>query len=135
MNGTVTVTRCACLLARRENKVLLVRVRDNALWYLPGGTIEEGETPEAALIREVQEELGVALNPASIEFDRRIAGPAYGRAGTVELNCYRAHWDGELRACSEVSAIEWFGPDKSDRVAPAIQLLFDELWPSPERVS
>jgi 8-oxo-dGTP pyrophosphatase MutT (NUDIX family) len=48
----------ACGVLIRNGKVLLQRKRDEAIWALPGGRVEAGETPEAALAREWMEELG-----------------------------------------------------------------------------
>jgi len=50
----------ACALIRREGKVLLQRKRNETIWAIPGGRIESGETPEAALQREWKEETGCA---------------------------------------------------------------------------
>jgi 8-oxo-dGTP pyrophosphatase MutT (NUDIX family) len=55
--------KCACLVALNNNSLLLVRVRDNQKWYLPGGKIEPNETAEQALIRELSEELNIQIIP------------------------------------------------------------------------
>lgn len=53
----------ACALVDRDDRVLLARrPRGKAmagLWEFPGGKFEPGETPEEALLRELEEELAV----------------------------------------------------------------------------
>ena len=51
------------LIHDSEDRVLLVRAA-NGRFYLPGGRIEPGETPEQALAREIEEECGWAVRVA-----------------------------------------------------------------------
>ncbi|WP_300071368.1 8-oxo-dGTP diphosphatase MutT [uncultured Ruegeria sp.] len=58
-----TILVSAVALIDIEGRVLLAQRPEGksmaGLWEFPGGKIEPGETPEAALIRELQEELGI----------------------------------------------------------------------------
>ena len=53
----------AVALIDKEGRVLLAQRPEGkslaGLWEFPGGKVEPGETPEAALIRELKEELGI----------------------------------------------------------------------------
>lgn len=52
-------TYAAGILFKSAGKVFLVKRGDDGSWAVPGGKLEEGETPEAAARREVLEECGV----------------------------------------------------------------------------
>ena len=58
-----TVLVSAVALIDRDGRVLLAQRPAGksmaGLWEFPGGKVEPGETPEVALIRELQEELGI----------------------------------------------------------------------------
>ena len=55
----------AVALIDRDGRVLLAQRPEGksmaGLWEFPGGKLEEGETPEAALVRELHEELGIEI--------------------------------------------------------------------------
>lgn len=60
----------AVALIDTDGRVLLAQRPEGkslaGLWEFPGGKVEEGETPEAALIRELDEELGIQTHASCL---------------------------------------------------------------------
>jgi 8-oxo-dGTP diphosphatase len=104
-----TVTAGAVVLDARGRVLLLKHVfRKGSGWGIPGGFVERGEQPEAAIRRELREEAGVELAEA-----RLVAARTLPDAQLVELLYYARAADGtEARAASaEISRAEWFEPE------------------------
>jgi 8-oxo-dGTP diphosphatase len=70
MTDLPTVLVVAVALIDDDNRVLIAQRPEGksmaGLWEFPGGKVEKGETPEAALIRELKEELTIDVTEACL---------------------------------------------------------------------
>jgi 8-oxo-dGTP diphosphatase len=87
--------------------------RHAGLWEFPGGKVEPGESRESALIREVGEELAIAIAPADLAF----AMESRDERDPHVLFLYTCRrWRGEPR-CLEGGEVGWFAPGEARRLA------------------
>ncbi len=110
--GRPVVFVAAIALVDIDNRVLIAQRpagKDMAgLWEFPGGKVEPGETPEAALIREVREELGIDTS-ASCLAPFSFASHAYADFHLFMPLYICRKWLGEP-APREHEAVKWVRP-------------------------
>ena len=70
MSGRLVLVVAAALY-NPDGEILLAQRPEGkqlaGLWEFPGGKVEPGESPEAALCRELNEELGITVNETDLE--------------------------------------------------------------------
>jgi len=97
------------------------------LWEFPGGKLEDGETPEAALVRELMEELSIEVNEIDLK-PLTFASFAYPTFHLMMPLYGCESWSGDIRP-REGQAVAWVEKDrlKTYPAPPADIPLFDWL--------
>ncbi|HEX4693883.1 (deoxy)nucleoside triphosphate pyrophosphohydrolase [Sphingomonas sp.] len=101
----------AVALVNAEGEVLVAQrpagKQHAGLWEFPGGKVEAGETPRAALGRELREELGIEIDAAALSPAAFSESPD----ASIVLLLYRCRsWRREPRAL-DAADIRWVAPD------------------------
>ena len=109
-----TVLVVACAMIDVDGKVLICQRPQGkqlaGLWEFPGGKVEPGETPEAALIRELDEELGVQVNEACLA-PFVFASHSYESFHLLMPLYLCRRWDGLVER-REHAALAWVTPNQ-----------------------
>jgi len=91
----------ACALVDTDKRVLIAQRPEGkalaGLWEFPGGKVEPGERPEATLIRELQEEIGITVKEACLA-PLTFASHAYETFHLLMPLYICRRWDGEVIA-------------------------------------
>lgn len=99
-------------LIRKNDKVLVgQRPVGHSLagqWEFPGGKIERNESPEEALTRELQEELGIEAEIGQLKL---ASTHSYGDTGIVLLFYEVLFWKGEPKTVHHME-LRWISPEE-----------------------
>lgn len=118
MKKIPTLFVVAAALVGSDGRVLLQqRAAGRAmagLWEFPGGKVEESETPEAALIRELREELGIETDAACLAPACFASAPLGDRHLILLLYVLRK-WTGTPRPL-DAAALAWLRPAEMFRL-------------------
>ena len=94
-------------------------------WEFPGGKMEPGESPEEALVREIQEELSTTISVdkflCSVEYDY----PKFH----LTMHCYLCSLQTEALHLNEHEAARWLTKDELDSVdwLPADRVVVEKI--------
>jgi 8-oxo-dGTP pyrophosphatase MutT (NUDIX family) len=117
------------LIEIQNGHILSTKSKGKTKYYIPGGKREKGESDEQTLIREIAEELSVAIIPNTAEYIGRFSAQSDGAKEGIRvlMTCYKAKYIGHLKANSEIEEIRWLNYSDLDIISEVDKKIFKFL--------
>ncbi|MCE8033916.1 MAG: NUDIX domain-containing protein [Halomonas sp.] len=117
----------AALILDAKGRLLLVRKRGTERFMQAGGKLESGEPAEAALRREVHEELG--QTPTALRYLGEFTAPAANEPESlVHAHLFLTELPSPVAAAAEIAELRWVTPEEADHL-PLAALTRDQVLP------
>ncbi|MFI0471430.1 NUDIX domain-containing protein [Halomonas sp. HMF6819] len=115
-----TLHIAAALVINAVGELLLVRKRGSRFFMQPGGKIEPNEPARQALVRELEEELGVVVASERLEYMARLKIEAANEPDTlIDTELFRLDLDEHVEAAAEIAEAVWVTPPSAQALALA----------------
>lgn len=129
MNTEIVKLHTAGLVVLKDGKLLLAFSKNKKAWYLPGGKIDAGETALQAIIREIKEELNVALNSKKLILYKHITAAAYGEHNNIQMeqDCFMYNLTEKITPANEIGEVRYFDLEtylQEPAQVPGVLMLF-----------
>jgi ADP-ribose pyrophosphatase YjhB (NUDIX family) len=116
------IPSASAIVTNERGQILLHRRSDNQLWALPGGTMEIGESIGQTVMREVEEETGLQVEPELIvgiySNPKHVVEFADGEVRQEFSICFTCHIvGGEPRTSEESSELAFFTPQEIEHLS------------------
>ena len=98
----------------KDNKLLLVKGKGWPELWTPGGKIEEGESEEGTLKRELKEEINLDLQNMTF-FKKYFYKNPYVEGTMTETKCFIVEVKGEPKADKEIDSIIWYSKEDFEK--------------------
>ncbi|MFB9867656.1 NUDIX hydrolase [Vreelandella sulfidaeris] len=107
-NAANVLEIAAAVVSDPEGRLLLVRKHNTSFYMQPGGKIDAGETALEALCRELNEELGLAVNSDQLSPLGLFTAPAANEPDTMlEAHLFSLVIDEPVEARAEIAEARW----------------------------
>jgi len=121
MTQSSFINLAAAVVSNGQGSYLFVRKRQSAYYMLAGGKIEAQEDSFTALVRELQEELHIAVPTYLPQWVGQFTAPAANEKGyQVRADIFKLYWPYPIQADAEIEQAVWLSPSElaHTRLAP-----------------
>lgn len=116
-----TIVIAAAIITNENNEMLLVRKQNSLFFMQAGGKLEKNETPQMALLRELQEELQLTILSDQLNYLGKYCAPAANEKNyQIEAYLFSLKITGKiLLPNAELAEVGWYSVEQAEKLSLA----------------